>query len=58
MFARIGLDGEGYQLLTGLRLVPGADADRTDADHALARKLFEEVLQETEWALTHSDPPK
>ena len=51
--ARMSLDHNGYQLMTGLEL-----QRRTDSDPAIANRLWEEVLRETEWAVTDGDPPE
>jgi hypothetical protein len=51
--ARIALEDGCYHLMTG-----GSLQRRADVDHAVARRVFEGLLQETEWALTDGDPPK
>jgi hypothetical protein len=45
-----GLEGKCYELMTGLRLQPREDAD--------SRRVWEELLRETEWALPDRDPPE
>jgi hypothetical protein len=50
--ARAGLEGHLYGMTSGARLEP-----RADADHEAARRIWEEVLQDTEWAATGGEPP-
>jgi hypothetical protein len=51
--ARIFLENGCYDLFTGGRL-----GLRATADPVVSRRLFEDLLQETEWALTDRDPPE
>jgi hypothetical protein len=50
--ARHGLAGDVYHTPTGARLEP-----KTDVDREAALRLWREILQDTEWALTDGPPP-
>lgn len=50
--ARHALAGDVYHTAFGVRLEP-----RTDADREATRAIWEEVLRDTEWAMTDGEPP-
>jgi hypothetical protein len=53
--ARHGLAGDVYYTPFAKRLVRRADYDHEE--HEAQRRLWEEVMQDTEWAVTEGEPP-